>query len=70
VDFWFPLARKKPETRFSAPEAGLSGKKSKSNGSIDAAKPRELGRKLCGLVRRIFWPNAGTVFLFGVVLSG
>jgi hypothetical protein len=28
VDFWFPLARKKPEIRFSTPEAGLSGQKS------------------------------------------
>ena len=28
VDFWFPLARKKPEIHFSTPEAGLSGQKS------------------------------------------
>jgi hypothetical protein len=28
VDFWFPLARKKPEIRFFTPEAGLSGQKS------------------------------------------
>ena len=27
VDFWFPLARKKPEIRFSTPEAGLTGQK-------------------------------------------
>jgi hypothetical protein len=28
VDFWFPLARKKPEIHFFTPEAGLSGQKS------------------------------------------
>jgi hypothetical protein len=28
VDFWFPLARKKPEIHFSTPEAELSGQKS------------------------------------------
>jgi hypothetical protein len=27
VDFWFPIVRKKPEIRFSTPEAGLSGQK-------------------------------------------
>ena len=27
-DFWFPLARKKPEIRFSTPGAGLPGQKS------------------------------------------
>jgi hypothetical protein len=28
VDFWFPLAQKKPKIHFSAPKAGLSGQKS------------------------------------------
>jgi hypothetical protein len=28
VDFWFPLAQKKPEIHFSKPKAGLSGQKS------------------------------------------
>jgi hypothetical protein len=28
VDFWSPLARKKPEIHFSTAEAGLSGQKS------------------------------------------
>jgi hypothetical protein len=28
VDFWFPIARKKPEILFSTPEAGLPGQKS------------------------------------------